>query len=88
MELFKHDLNEKRCEQLKIMEGEAGFIIESVHAGIKGIGEIMQVVDTDSLTPIAIKNLGSALYVLAVFADGSQSTQDRVRYRLNNRSAG
>lgn len=39
--------------------------IESIHCGIGALGEIMQVVDLDSVSGKTVKNLGSMLTVLS-----------------------
>lgn len=84
MELFKVDLRGKSDDQLRGMECETINIIESVNFGVKGIGEMMQVVDSSNVSNDTMKNIGLALSAMGAVAGGAISVQNDIRCRLDS----
>lgn len=69
-------MEKNHLNDVELLEAESR--IESIHCGINGLGEFMQIVDMDSLSENAMKNIGSMLVVLSDVAAENLTKINRV----------
>lgn len=86
MDLFKvmpEHLQQLSQDKLSYLSSEAEFVSGSLCLGVSGIGELLQVVDVDSVSDDAIRNVGGLLVIMAKIMNESLELQSAINRYTN-----
>lgn len=78
MEILKKDFKDIDTQRLIDMDGESELLVSLFTDALKGVGEVMQVVDVNNVSPETINNIGSMLEAIGHVIEDTTANKMRI----------